>query len=178
MRLWHQCTEPPALRGELRAAYHVRGARAHDHQLAETVSYAPDRGGGAGAQQPGSPARPQHAERVRRRRSMFTLQRSAFQRAEPGWAMLRHIARRLGAERGTSTPSSWPLLWLDEHTLVGLPLWPRRSVDGHTSTAPHGNTRAQDESTPCSSNAARSLRRGRPERDVDPRRRICTGDRS
>jgi hypothetical protein len=70
------------------------------------MSYAPDRGDGAGAQQPGSPGRPQHVERVRRRRSMFTLQRSAFQRAEPGWAMFRHQAGWLRAERGTSTPSS------------------------------------------------------------------------
>src|SRR5919199_5294219 len=87
----------------------------------KTVSYAPDRGGGAGAQQPGSPGCPQHVERVRRRRSMFTLHRSAFQRAEPGWTMLRHMAGRLWAERGTLTPSSWPLLWLDEHTSVGIP---------------------------------------------------------
>src|SRR5207237_10723602 len=42
------------------------------------------------------------------------------------------------------------------------------------STAPHGNARAQDESTPCSSNSARSLRRGRRERDVEWRR-SCTG---
>jgi hypothetical protein len=61
---------------------------------------------------------------VRRRRSMLTVQRSAFQRAEPGWVMLRHMAGRLRAERGTSTPSSWPLLWLDEHTSVGIPPWP------------------------------------------------------
>jgi hypothetical protein len=85
---------------------HVHAARAHHHQLAEIISYSPDRGGGAGAQQPGSPGCPQHVERVRRRRSMFTVQRSAFQRAEPGWAMLRHHAGRLLAERGTSTPSS------------------------------------------------------------------------
>ena len=70
------------------------------------MSYAPDRGGGAGAQQPGSPGCPQHAARVRRRRSMFTLQRSAFQHAEPGWAMLRHQAARLRAERDTSILSS------------------------------------------------------------------------
>jgi hypothetical protein len=88
------------------------------------MSYAPDRGGGAGAQQPGSPGRPQHAECVRRRCSMFMVHRSAFQRTDPGWAMLRHQARRLLTERGTSTSSSWPLLWLDEHTSVGLPSRP------------------------------------------------------
>ena len=44
--------------------------------------------------------------RVRRRRSVFMLQRSAFQRAEPGWVILRHKAGRLWAEQGTSTPSS------------------------------------------------------------------------
>ena len=34
---------------------HVHAVRRHDRQLAEAMSYAPDRGGGVGAQQPGSP---------------------------------------------------------------------------------------------------------------------------
>jgi hypothetical protein len=115
---------PPAFRGELRAAYNVWAAHPRQYQLAETMSYAPDRGGGAGAQQPGSPGCPQHVERMRRRRSMFAVQRSAFQRAEPGWVIFRHQAGRLWAERGTSTLSSWPLPWLDEHTSVAILPWP------------------------------------------------------
>jgi hypothetical protein len=66
---------------------------------------------------------------------LFTVHCSAFQRAEPGWAMFRHQARKLWAERGTSTPSSWPLLWLDEHMSLGIPLAVAISYRAHIDCA-------------------------------------------
>jgi hypothetical protein len=125
-RGWWGEGDPPdllaALDASLRCAATSSTGRNCVLRLAETVSYAPVRSGGAGVQQPGSPGRPQHAARVRRRRNMFTVQRSAFQRAEPGWVTLRDMASRPRVERGTSTPSSWPL-WrpAQDHT-CGVPL--------------------------------------------------------
>ena len=67
-----------------------------DAQTLPAAQIAPDRGEGAGCQQPGSPGWPQHGWRRTTLMDVLAKNRRSFQPMGPGWVRFAHDARGEG----------------------------------------------------------------------------------